>query len=185
MKGNKKILVVAVLLLLIAVSYSTYAIYKSEATASSSVQTAAWVVEVNDQALTQATHTFTLGTINWATPTVSKVAGKIAPGDHGTVTIEIDATGTEVDVDYTVSIDTTAFDNDQFEVVAATGSAAPLTGTIAYSDASKVKTVTLDIKWNAVDTAAANTDDLGDAGSAALAIPVTVTVVQNPNPATP
>ena len=33
MKGNKKILVVAVLLLLIAVSYSTYAIYKSTASA--------------------------------------------------------------------------------------------------------------------------------------------------------
>ena len=183
MKGNKKILVVAVLLLLIAVSYSTYAIYKSEATADATVSTAAWVVKVNNQSLTQATHTFTLGNITWATPTVSKVAGKIAPGDHGTVTIEIDATGTEVDVNYTVAIDTTAFDNNQFSVAAATTSAAPLTGTIAYSDASKVKTITLDINWNAVDTAAANTDDLGDAGKNALAIPVTVTVVQNPNPA--
>lgn len=184
MKGNKKILVVAVLLLLIAVSYSTYAIYKSEATADATVSTAAWVVEVNDQALTQATHTFTLGNITWATPTVSKVAGKIAPGDHGTATVEIDATGTEVDVDYTVSINTTAFNNNQFSVTAdANGD--PLTGTIAYSDASKVKTITLNINWNAVDTTAANTDDLGDAGQASLAIPVTVTVVQNPNPATP
>ena len=183
MKGNKKILVVAILLLLIAVSYSTYAIYKSEATASTSVSTAAWVVEVNDQALTQATHTFTLDSITWATPTVSKVSGKIAPGDHGTVDIEIDATGTEVDVDYTVAIDTTNFDNNQFSVAAATGSAAPLTGTIHYSDASKVKTVTLEIKWNAVDTSAANTEDLGDAGQSNLSIPITVTVVQNPNPA--
>ena len=32
MKGNKKILVIAALLLLIAVSYSTYAIYKTSAT---------------------------------------------------------------------------------------------------------------------------------------------------------
>ncbi len=183
MKGNKKILVVAVLLLLLAVSYSTYAIYKSTATADATVSTAAWVVKVNNQSLTQATHTFTLGNITWATPTVSKVSGKIAPGDHGTVTVEIDATGTEVDVNYTVAIDTTAFDNNQFSVAAATTSAAPLTGTIAYSDASKVKTITLDIKWNAVDTNAANTDDLGDAGQANLAIPVTVTVVQNPNPA--
>ena len=47
MKGNKKILVVAVLLLLIAVSYSTYAIYKSSASASDTVNTAAWVVTVN------------------------------------------------------------------------------------------------------------------------------------------
>ena len=179
MKGNKKILVVAVLLLLIAVSYSTYAIYKSTATASTTVSTAAWVVEVNDQALTQATHTFNLGNITWATPTVSKVSGKIAPGDHGTAQIVIEAEGTEVDLNYTVAIDTTAFDNNQFSVTA-DSNGAPLTGSILYSDSSKTKTITLNINWNAVDTNAANTQDLGDAGQANLAIPVTVTVTQNP-----
>ncbi len=44
MKGNKKLLAVAVLLLLLAVSYSTYAIYKSSATGTASVGTAAWRV---------------------------------------------------------------------------------------------------------------------------------------------
>ena len=179
MKGNKKLLVIAALLLLVAVSYSTYAIYKSVATGTGTVSTADWVVEVNEQELTQATHTFTLGNINWATPRVSKDATKIAPGDHGTVDIVIDATGTEVDLTYAVAIDTTAFSNNQFSVTA-DSNGDPLTGTITYAGADKTRTITLNVNWNAVDTETANTDDLGDKGQDALSIPVTVTVSQDP-----
>ena len=41
MKGNKKLLIVAILLFLIAISYSTYAIYKSSVTADATVEAAA------------------------------------------------------------------------------------------------------------------------------------------------
>ncbi len=42
MKGNKKLLIVAVLLLLIAVSYGTYAIYRTQFSGSATVKTAKW-----------------------------------------------------------------------------------------------------------------------------------------------
>ena len=178
MKGNKKILVVAILLLLIAVSYSTYAIYKSSATAQASVQTAAWVVEVNDTNIV-ASNTFTLGNITWATPRYGE-NGKIAPGDHGTVDVVIDASGSEVGVSYTVAIDTTALNNPNFTVTAASNSE-PLTGTIAYG-ASMTKTVTLDITWLGTDNETQNEKDIALQGRS-LNIPVVVTVTQNPNPA--
>ena len=187
MKGNKKLLIVAVLLLLIAVSYGTYAIYKSTATADASIDTAAWVVTVNNQALTEATHTFTLGNITWATPTVSKVSGKIAPGDHGTVDIVIDGDGSEVDLYYEITIGdlkegNNTVTNNHLTAVAASGSS--LTGTIPYSaTAGEMEhTVTLNVQWTAEDDATANGQneiDMDTAGKS-LTLPVTVMVRQNP-----
>ena len=182
MKGNKKILVIAVLLLLITVSFTTYAIYKSSATGSGSVAAANWTIQVNNTDITTtANNTFTLGSITWATPGIGK-NGKIAPGDHGTVTITIDADGSEVDVSYAVTIDTTALDNENFTVAAGSGSS--LTGTIPYSATAgeMEQTITLDIIWTGVDNATANAADITLAGTD-LTIPVTVTATQNPNPA--
>ena len=182
MKGNKKILVVAVLLLLIAVSYSTYAIYKSSATGTGSVNAAAWVVEVNNTDIV-ANNTFTLGNITWDSTRYGQ-NNTIAPGDKGTVDVVIDASGSEVGVSYAITIDTTALNNPNFTVAAASGSE-PLTGTIAYGS-TMTKTVTLEITWAGVDddtpTTGANAKDIALAGTA-LSIPVTVTVTQNPNPA--
>lgn len=179
MKGNKKLLVVAVLLLLLAVSYSTYAIYKSSATGTGSVNAAAWVVEVNDTDIV-ANNTFTLGTITWDSPTIGQ-NGTIAPGDSGTVDIVIDASGSEVGVSYAISIDTAALNNSNFTVTASDPDDAPLTGEIAYG-ATMTKTVELSIVWDGVDSAEANSADIDLAGSE-ISIPVTVTVTQNPNPA--
>ena len=109
MKGNKKILTLSVLVLLLAVCFTTYAIYKSSATGTGSVDAAAWVVSVNDTDIV-ANNTFTLGNITWATPRVGQ-NNTIAPGDHGTVDITIDADGSEVAVDYAITIDTTAVNN--------------------------------------------------------------------------
>ena len=183
MKGNKKLLVVAVLLLLIAVSYGTYAIYRSTATSSDSIRAAHWVIKVNDDDIV-AHNTFTLGDLECGETPVSKVDGAIAPGDTCTATIEIDATGSEVDVDYVVSIDTTALTtlgNNQISVTTANDSS--LTGTISYSDSSMVENVELNVTWNAVDTTAQNGIDINTANLADFEIPVTVTVTQNPNPA--
>ena len=48
MKGNKKILVIAVLLLLIAVSYGTYAIYRESAEGEATINAAAWSVKIGN-----------------------------------------------------------------------------------------------------------------------------------------
>lgn len=185
MKGDKKLLIIAVLLLLIAVSYGTYAIYRSSATSSDSVRAAKWIITANNSDIV-STNTFTLGTLDCGNASIGK-NGTIAPGDTCTATIVIDADGSEVDVDYEVSIDTTALTtlgNSQISVGAHSGSS--LTGTIGYSATSgqMEATVVLDVTWNAVDTAAQNTLDV-NTSLAQLEIPVTVSVVQNPTGVNP
>ena len=101
MKDNKKLLVIAVLVLLITISFTTYAIYKSSATGTDSVKAAAWVVKVNNTDIVE-NDTFTANDITWANTRIGK-NDTIAPGDHGTVDVVIDATGSEVDVDYAIS----------------------------------------------------------------------------------
>ena len=182
MKGNKKILVVAVLLLLLAVSYSTYAIYKSSADGSAQVSTAAWIVKVgNDNIVTS--NSFTLASITWATPTVGQ-NNKIAPGDHGTVDIVIDASGSEVAVDYAITLGTMTGGNSNFTITAHDPQNAPLTGTIPYASGTgnMTKTITLDVTWTAVDDNTANPADVGIQGTT-ITVPITVTATQNPNPA--
>ena len=191
MKGNKKLLIVAVLLLLIAVSYSSYAIYKSTATGSQSVNAAAWIVKVDSGTNTAqdivANNTFTLDSITWDNTNRIGQNGTIAPGDHGTVSIKIDADGSEVGVSYAVTIDTSALNNPNFTVTA-DSNGDPLTGTIAYNSTSgsMEKNITLNIVWNGVDddtpTTGANAKDIALQGTQ-ISIPVTVTVTQNPNPA--
>lgn len=180
MKGNKKILVVAILLLLIAVSYGTYAIYKSSATAEASVETAAWVVTVNGDDIV-ADHEFTLGNITWASPEYGR-NNKIAPGDRGTIEIVIDADGSEVDVGYNISIDTASIENHQFSVAAHSGSS--LTGVIPYSatEHGMERTITVDVIWQGVDNASANAEDI-DFAANEVTLPIVVTATQNPNPA--
>lgn len=187
MKGNKKFLVVALLLLLVAVSFGTYAIYKSSASGTKSVNAAAWIVKVQsgsqDEANIVSSNTFTLDDIVWDTTNRIGQNGTIAPGDHGTVSIKIDADGSEVAVNYVVSIDVAALNNPNFTVTAA-GSGDPLTGTIPYSatDGAMEKNITLNVVWNGQDSETANSADIALQGTE-ISIPVTVTATQNPNPA--
>ena len=189
MKGNKKLLIVAILLLLIAVSYGTYAIYKSSATSSDSIRPAHWVVTVNStDIVTSQSHTFTLGTLNCGQTPVAQATGTIAPGDTCQATIVIDADGSEVDVDYAIAIDSsalTALANDHISVAAHDAVNAPLSGTIDYSATAgeMEKTVVVDIVWTAEDSAAQNSEDIATANLQNVTIPITVTATQNPNPA--
>ncbi len=180
MKGDKKILIAAILLLLVAVSYSTYAIYRSTATSSDSIRAAKWIINANNTDIVE-NNTFTLGNLNCGNSPIGK-NNTIAPGDTCTATILIDADGSEVDVNYTVSIDTSALTtlgNSQISVTAHSGS--NLTGTIGYSATAGAMeaTVVLDVAWTAVDSDAQNTTDI-NTSLANLAIPVTVSVVQDP-----
>ena len=182
MKGNKKILALALLLLLIGISFGTYAIYKSSASGTATVETAAWVVKVNTADIV-TTDSFTFGAddVDWTTGNVqSQVPGKIAPGDSGTITIAIDASGSEVDVDYEVVIGTVTdgtnnVSNNNFSVAFASGDG---TGTIDYDNNGTPVEVTLNVTWTAADNAAANTADVALAGKT-IEIPVTVTATQH------
>lgn len=182
MKGNKKLLVIAALLLAICVGVGTYAIYRSTATGTATATTASWAVKVNGKDMETSSFTFTGSDINWTT-NPSKVAGKIAPGATGTITLEIDATGSEVDVDYTatigdVKVGNTAVSNSGFTV--AVDSESSLSGTIPYAATNMKKTVVLKVTWDGDDNdiPVKDTSDKGMAGKD-ITIPVTVTAKQH------
>lgn len=102
MKGNKKILLVAILVLLITVVFSSYAIYRTSQTASGSIRAAKWNVTIGSQAQQTANFAFGVSDIQWTTHTGKN--NTIAPGDSGTITIPVDADGSEVDVLLTATI---------------------------------------------------------------------------------
>ena len=183
MKGNKKLLIVAILLLLITVSFTTYAIYKTSVEGTAKVDTAAWQIKFQDgsEILTdnfEVSFTDTDCVNNHVKP------GKIAPGATCTKTITLDATGTEVDVEYSATALSSAVKvggNDvpananQFTVTLSGG-----TGTIAYNAASQTAELTLTLAWDGTDT-----DENPNAADTALAgqtvtVPVTLTAKQVP-----
>lgn len=183
-KKNKKFLVVAALLLLIGVGFGTYAIYRTSSLGTATVATATWSVKVNNTDTETGNFTFSASDINW-TKNTSAVEGKIAPGSTGTLRLVIDATGSEVNVDYTASVGTILVDG-----VANTNTGFTVTphestdgaGTIAYStttDAMK-KTITFDVVWQGADTdlPAKDTADMAMDGID-VSIPITVTAKQH------
>ena len=170
MKGNKKLLIVAVLLLLVAVSYTTYAIYKTKVAGKAEVSTAVWNVK------------FTDGTEEITTT-------KIAPGATCTGAVTIDATGTEVDVAYTVQAGTptatsgplSGDENDWTVNVTDNGN-----GQISYEANPQTATVTVSLAWDDVDDSVvatgATADVINDADTAlngtTITVPLTLTAKQ-------
>lgn len=108
--GNKIVLALAILLFLASVTYSTFAIFRSSTTGTSDLHTAKFVVKVNGDNV--QTHVFELDLFSdpdiWHTNSAQGVrnsagAYPIAPGAYGEVPLVIDATQSEVGVDYEVT----------------------------------------------------------------------------------
>jgi len=96
-------------LLLILVTGITYSRYYSTANTDSKMSIAPWSIKINGQDVSK-TYAFTLNNIIWSEET--KVAnGYIAPGGNGYYSIEIDPSGTEVAIDYTIGLDATTFED--------------------------------------------------------------------------
>ena len=169
MKGNKKVLALALLLLLVAVSFGTYAIYQTTGSSSTEVSSAAWVIEVNGDEITDETAEFDLSTITWNCPTSNNEEHvedeKIAPGCTGTTSIVIDASDAEVSVDYAVSIGSVTIDNVAVSGITVSSSSS-LTGSILLSANPRTATIPLTITWNgaADDGEQKNAADTGMAG---------------------
>ena len=184
MKGNKKLLVVAILLLLITVSFTTYAIYKTSVDANAEVTAAAWAVQFkNGNTVITDDATITLSGSDCTNNHVAE--GKIAPGATCTKEITLDATGTEVDVTYTVSTGTVTAEKGGDAVATANANAftatlSPSTGTIAYNAQSHTATLTLTVTWAGTDDS--DTDTVNDADTAlegaTITVPVTLVAKQ-------
>lgn len=179
---NRGLLVIAALLLVATIGLSSYAIYKSSATGEAEASVANWAVKVNtDDIVTADTLTFNGNSIEWAA-NAHVAPGKIAPGKTGTITFVIDASQSEVSVDYELTIGDikvgdTVISNDAITASIGGGNA---TGTINYSDVANdmKKTVTLDIVWTATDSDTQNAKDMALAGED-IKIPVTIVAKQH------
>ena len=179
MKGNKKVLVIAVLLLLIAVSYTTYAIYKNSVAGNAEVTAAKWDVTFKN-GQTEITTTQNL-VLTCANNTHVK-DGVIAPGATCTGTLTVDATGTEVDVAYTATNDGTVLvdgsavstDANDFTVTVTDNG----NGQIAYNANPQTATITVELAWGG-DEDATTTDPADTAlQGETITVPITLTAKQ-------
>ena len=190
MKGNKKLLIVAVLLLLVAVSYTTYAIYKTSVAGNAKVTAAIWNVKFkNGETALTDNFTVTLGEEDCTSNHVAP--GKIAPGATCTKTIILDTTGTEVDVTYEATAGTVTAEKPEGTAVATTNANAftaalsPATGTIAYTSTGE-KQLTLTVTWDGQDDSVVATGATPDVinnadtalNGAIIKVPVTLTAKQ-------
>ena len=186
---NKKLVVLAALLLLIGAGVGTYALYTSTFTGTGEVQVAKWAVELK-QGDAAVAEDFDL---ELALSDNENVAdGKIAPGRSATAKLVLDLAGTEVATDYELDLSevtglpagmaiTEVKATVDGEEQSLTEDAGKYTGTVELENgAALTEAVTFDVTvtWendeanNATDTQAGETAET-------LSIPVTVTAKQH------
>ncbi len=175
-KKGKSLLVIAALLLVVFIGIGTYAIYRSTASGTATVSTANWSVKINNADMETKTFTFNNADISWTSNPGKN--GKIAPGAKGTITLELDATGSEVDVAYTATVKSikiggTAVTGDDFTVK--TKETTDAAGTITYNADSMKKTITLEVTWNGADSDT-TTKDTADKAMAGKDVEIEVEV---------
>ena len=152
MKKNKKILFVILILLAIILSFiggKTFSKYMSQVQGSGTAEIANWVFKVNGtEDLVQSVDL--LSTYNNET----LVDNKVAPGTSGGFDIIIDATGSEVGVDYKVEFINESekpqnlifiYDNNKYKTIQELQE--NLVGTINADDENKTRTITINWEW--------------------------------------
>ena len=152
MKKNKKILFVILILLAIILSFiggKTFSKYMSQVQGSGTAEIANWVFKVNGtEDLVQSVDL--LSTYNNET----LIDNKVAPGTSGSFNIIIDATGSEVGVDYKVKFlnetekpQNLIFIYNDNEYATIQELQEDLSGTINADEDNKTRTITINWKW--------------------------------------
>ena len=181
MKGNKKILVVAVLLLLISVSFTTYAIYRNSISGSGSATAAAWTVDFQKGGSSVSdSFNFSGSDVTW-TVNPSAVAGKIAPGATGYIDYQIVATGTEVDVYYNAELLSGGTSGITVSLTDTSGNALSGEQLLQYNSTAMTATVRINITWDGTtsDQPSKDTADLGIKDAGSISIPIKFTARQS------
>ncbi|MBQ8131184.1 MAG: hypothetical protein IJ193_01690 [Bacilli bacterium] len=200
MKKRKNFVLLGILLLVAVTSgvvAVTYSRYITIAEGNSSATVAAWRISINGNSTVADTHTFTSNDFTWVNNNSggNVLGDHIAPGVTGNTTIQLDATNTQVDVEYSITIDTADLVNtfqgySQLSVVigsgqsavtvdfdTATGDPVSYTGNIWLTDAVKTVSIPVSIVW--ANEASHDEDDtyIG-ANIDTISIPVSVEVSQ-------
>ena len=150
---KKKAVIISTILVAIILSFiggQTYSKYVTEVRGDGTAQIATWDFKVNGQK--EEVQTISLGSTYDSSTLVN---GKIAPGTEGNFQIIVDATGSDVGIDYKIkfSDETTKptnlkfyYQEVEYNSILELGDA--LSGTINANDKNKSKTFDIKWKWN-------------------------------------
>lgn len=189
-KSIKIILTILVFVILFKICSITYAKYKSTGEGTLTPTAANWVININNSNVVSTNlYTFTSSQLVWNNNVSGAKTGTIAPGSTATITININATGTEVPVDYQVVIhDISAIYNGTIEegdpAISVGGGGDPdpdpdpapappdINDLITISPAtgssltgtipqsnSMTRTIVLNLTWNDLNTSSSNASD--------------------------
>ena len=182
---NKPIIILIALLLITAIVFSMYAYakYKTTLKGNGTAQVAKWSFKVNGQ-------TQTIPDIDLAT-TMKKVnnvaENKIAPGTEGSFDLNLDATGSEVAIDYNIKLAVTEkptnlrfyTDSSYTKEIASTDGVMNVSGVMSLEEIKTVQTKTIYWKW-AYQTGTATNDivanDKIDTADSKKSVTMTITV---------
>ncbi len=149
---KKAVIIIAILVAIILsfVGGQTYSKYVTEVRGDGTAQIATWDFKVNGQK--EEVQTISLGSTYDSSTLVN---GKIAPGTEGNFQIKVDATGSDVGIDYKIKFtdETTKpanlkfyYQEVEYNSILELGEA--LSGTINADDENKSKTFDIKWKWN-------------------------------------
>lgn len=153
MSKKKKVFIVAIILLVVILSFvggNAYAKYMSQVVGQANAEIAKWNFKVNGQ-------TDNIQTINLASAYDNEFISKnkLAPGTDGSFDIVIDATGTEVGLDYEVIFENEEnkpsnfkYIYDGIEYSSISELSNKIKGKINANDIEKTKTITINWKWD-------------------------------------
>lgn len=152
LRKNKKIVLLIILIIVIILSFvggHTYAKYMSKVTGEGMADIANWNFKVNEKE--EKIQTISLkSTINNS----SLVNNKIAPGTEGSFQIKLDATGSDVGINYFIKFEKETekptnlkfiYDGNKYNSL--TELQEKLIGTINANDENKVKIFTINWNW--------------------------------------
>lgn len=153
MTKKKKIISIVAIIIAIILSFiggQTFSKYVTEVRGDGTAQIATWDFKVNGQK--EEVQTISLGSTYDSSTLVN---GKIAPGTEGNFQIKVDATGSDVGIDYKIKFtdETTKpanlkfyYQEVEYNSILELGEA--LSGTINADDENKSKTFDIKWKWN-------------------------------------
>lgn len=181
--GRIGLLAMALCLVTTSLLSVTLAKYASTLTGKGDVAIAKWSfkVGVNDNAPSDSeSWTFSLADTKEANANVA--TGKVAPGDKGKIVVKLDATGSEVAIDYEIELDKTKLTTTASVVKFYSDDAytnevgSKITGSIALADVSTVVEQTIYWKWD--DTSADTADTTAGIGGTTETFDIKVTATQ-------
>lgn len=168
--GRMAVLAFALCMVTTCLLGGTLAKYTTAVTGTGTASVAAWSFKVNNQ----STATITGIALTDTTLNSKVTSGKVAPGTDGQLQVSLDATGSDVAIDWTVEISNVAnkptnlkfySDNTFNTPLTETSGKYTVSGTIALNAVGTAVTVPIYWKW-AYETTSGDAADTGDQGKA-------------------